>query len=262
MHYTTQSFPYISIFFSGLFLAVYDRGALVCSILIFLFISVERYFALCHPLQSLQLQRGWKIGAVLLVIWLLASLVSIPYCYIAQFTIVPIAETNSTKAFCYYEFGQNWMKQYETALTSLMFLLPVPLLCYLYGRMVRSLQTQPLSEPHGVGGASLRKSRSQVIQMLIAVVVIFIICNIPFRIYIFIYLHGDNILYEDMQKKNRIALNWSARLLTFVNNSTNPIIYFSVSTNFRQAFRNVLYRMYRCQGTNYSNSSRIYSTSL
>lgn len=213
-----------------------ERGAFVCSVLTFLLVGVERYTVLCYPLRSLGIWTGTRVCLLLVLIWAIAIGASVPYGINTKFE--PCGTGNSTKMCCDL-YPTTWFIRYVTALTCLGFFLPIPLLVFLYSRMVIMLKQQvPSNDSHHLGGEVARRARSQVIGMLVALLVVFLVCLIPFHVYAlwYTYTYIQNLV-SPLEAEVKFTIEWVLRILAYVNHIVNPIVYFLMSANFRQAFR-------------------------
>lgn len=81
-----------------MFTSSIDRGAVLCSVLTFLLIGVKRYTVLCYPLKSRGVWTLKRVGVLLLLIWVIAVGVSVPYSFMTKFE--PCESRNSTRMCC------------------------------------------------------------------------------------------------------------------------------------------------------------------
>lgn len=89
---------------------------------------------------------------------------------------------------CYFMWEEPWIMWYDIALMNSTFFLPIPVLMVLYGKMIITLKAEvPQSDAQGAGAQAARKSRLQVIAMLLSVLVIFIACLLPVRVYLYCF---------------------------------------------------------------------------
>lgn len=144
---------------------------------------------------------------------------------------------------------------YDTILIAVAFFLPVLPLMFLYARMVITLNSQvPETDTQGPGAREARRVRSQVVVMLIVVVLIFVVCNLPFKIHVLIYFYSYEA-YVQLDGRISFVLSWSFRLLLYVNHAVNPVVYFAMSANFREAFARLFCRC-RVDGDSTTESGR------
>lgn len=229
-------FVYMIISVSGTFAWLMDRGIVVCSVLTFLLVGVERYTVLCYPLKSLGIWTLKRVSLLLVLIWTISVGVSIPFGFMTKFE--PCGTGNSTRMCCYLD-SSPWFSQYETILTSVALFLPIPLLVFLYGKMIVILRKQvPPNDTQHQGVELARRGRSQIIVMLVVLLILFIICLIPFNVYImwYIYTYVDDSV-RVMEESVQFTIEWLFRIMVYVNHMVNPIVYFLMSANFRRAFR-------------------------
>lgn len=215
-----------------MFLTSLDRGIPVCSALIFLLTGVERYTVLCHPLKSLRWWTLKKVFFSLSIILVVSLTVCIPYGH----ANIHGAFLNSSDFHCNHNWDNTWLGWYDTAINCVFFFLPIPLLVVLYGKMIIALRASiPNNDGEGTSSRTA-KSRSQVVIMLAVVVTLFVICLLPFKIYVFLNIYSPDVR-ASLGAKSLFILSWITRIMTFINHASNPVVYFLMSRNFREAFK-------------------------
>lgn len=229
-------------FVSGVFINSIDRGAGVCSTLLFLLIGVERYTVLCHPLKSLGWWTSKKVCLLLILVFVVTLAVCIPYGMTGVYEEIFNTRENTTETECFLNLDDQWLRQYETVVNVIFFFLPIPVLLFLYGNIVIALKAKVAQRNNPRSAAS--RSRSQAARMLVVVLTLFIICLLPFKVYILILLY-DPAALDSMGEKQLFILVWFTRLMSYVNHASNPVVYFLMAGSFREAFRDVFCR--RCR---------------
>lgn len=79
------------------------------------------------------------------------------------------------------------------------------------------------------------RSRRQVVFMLVAVVVCFFICLLPFRLFTLWMLVASEDEIRDLSMERFYNLLYFCRIMLYVNSMVNPFLYAVVSTKFRNA---------------------------
>lgn len=231
------------LFLSGIFICSINRGAKVCSILIFFLVGVERYTMLCYPLKSFGWWTYWKVCLLLVTIFFISAGVSAPYGFAAMY-LSHVFPHNTTAIYCYINFDLTWVKHYDTIVNCAFFFLPIPILFLLYGKMVVALRTKVAHRDNlGTGGRTALKSRSEVVKMLIVVTCLFVICLLPIHVFFFVLMCSASV-NESLDEKPFFIIVWSVRILMYINHALNPVVYFTMSCNFQRAFKNAFCR--RC----------------
>lgn len=225
----------VSFIIVGIFISSIDRGAVVGSTLIFLLVAVERYTVLCRPLKTLGLWTTPRVCGLLLVIWAITVGVSVPMGYATRYETWEYE--NTTWTYCYALFNEPWVQWYDISLIIVTYFLPIPLLALLYGKIIITLRAQvPQNGAECPGSRVARRSRLQVIAMLVTVLSIFVVCLLPIRVWVLLSYLKPEVL-DAMDYRSSFAMNWFFRLLLYLNHIANPIVYFVMSANFRDAFR-------------------------
>ncbi|XP_060554067.1 orexin receptor type 2-like [Ruditapes philippinarum] len=247
--------------------ATWFLGTIACKIHIFLAtltisvsvmtlcaISVERWYAICHPLRFHSTVR--RARYIIIIIWIASACIAVPE--LITSTVVPLREDTVLLSACYPAL---WDDQsiviFQICLMVGLYFLPIAMMAFSYSHIGLVLWRGSISEtielrarkPMINGGIRVHENvgqsegRRKAIRMLVAVVVVFAICFLP--------NHTLNILrytgqLQNVPQKRLIAL--FAHWATFFNSCINPVIYNFMSEAFRKAFRDVALRScFRCR---------------
>ncbi|KAL8562762.1 hypothetical protein ACOMHN_022637 [Nucella lapillus] len=221
---------------------------MVCmaSILIILCVSFERYYAVCYPLQKYSTESRSKAVVLMLLMWLVAAAGNSPFLAIAYTTSVLHYVDQENVTICMNPVDEQWKYGYIIARFIAVFVIPFCLLVFLYSRIIAkvALDTMQSRQMTDRARAQVNRSRQQLVIMLVALVVLFFVCLLPFRIVALYNIHSAS---EPENLELYLNIMNVVRLLIYVNSAGNPIIYSLVSTKFRRAFARVLYRMGICK---------------
>lgn len=231
-----------SAIFSGYFILFYDKAGVFCSTLIFLFVSLDRYIAVCHPLVSLYYWSGSRTLYVLTGIVLLTVAFSFPTYLMSRYEAFP--EGNQTLTFCYINMPETWMKGYVVAMEIVSNFVSIPVLVFVYARMVRAvLKKKPTEEVVRPGHAqsARRAPRTRTVIMLLIAVVVFVLCRfLRCMLELFNILAPDIYRFEEaLVKRDSYIVYWISWICLFANSQANPFIIFSMSSTFRKAVADV-----------------------
>lgn len=217
------------------FLNVSDRGALICSMAIVTFISFERYIAVCHPFHASRMFSRKRTLVTMVIIWTSSYAISMPY--IDMTNLYSSTRNNISAQHCAITFKQPWHKVYETALISVFCLAPLVIFVFLYAFMIHSILVLPPKEGAGrdISAVSYHMRR-QAVLMVIGVIILFVICIVPFQIFLLILSH-ERWLFKSLSIEGGYAVIWTARILAYVNSAGNPLVYSAVSSRFRKAIK-------------------------
>ncbi|KAF7386455.1 hypothetical protein HZH68_013587 [Vespula germanica] len=220
------------------------------SVLILMVVCIERYLATVHPMKCKSLLTKSRLRAVISIVWIIAALYASPR-FIYFETIVNELDDGSVDIIC----APNMKKYKKHVIDALnfifLYLLPLVLMSYLYTKIAIHLwkSSAVLGRPGLVAETkdgrvqhihtsykNALRARRGVIRMLIAVVVLFALCNLPQQVRI-IWLHWDP--NYDRTSNFATLLTVSTFLISYMNCCLNPLLYAFLSRNFREGMREI-----------------------
>ncbi|XP_011185441.2 neuropeptide CCHamide-1 receptor [Zeugodacus cucurbitae] len=246
--YTVDSWPW------GSFLCTLSEFIKDVSIGVSVFtltaLSGDRYFAIVDPLRKFHAHGGGKRAthmtiAIAVSIWLLAILCAMPA---LLGTNVKHVKINKNKSFelC-YPFPEKWGDEYAKTMVLMRFLvyyaIPLCIIGAFYVLIARHLM-YAASVPGEMQGALRQvRARRKVAVTVLAFVVIFGICFMPYHIFMlwFYYWPTAQHDYNSFWHVLRIV----GFCLSFANSCANPVALYFVSGAFRKHFNRYLF----CQGS-------------
>ena len=198
-------------------------------------IAVDRFFAVTRPFQVSPLSRHFKKTVVFLWVWSAVSAADV-------LTLIRLRK-EKTSDFCetvdnvYY----GWR---EFSLTSLVLKVVVPLVAIIILYTIICLKLWARKVP-GEGAnqnerqAEAIKTAKKVTRMMIAVVVLYELCWLPYFIIMSMSLiRGESPLKSDPHTGN-IHLNFFILWLTVAYSAINPFVYLTFNQKFRSGFKNL-----------------------
>ena len=108
------------------------------SILTMLAISFERYYAICKPLKVGYKCTKLRALLIILLIWLLALLATLPLLFIAQQSSATYVDGSQVQV-CLTQANSGWSKAYFLTILTLFFFLPLLVLLVVYAAISRRL---------------------------------------------------------------------------------------------------------------------------
>ncbi|XP_062860645.1 P2Y purinoceptor 2-like [Trichomycterus rosablanca] len=192
------------------------------SILFLTCISIHRFLGICHTVRSMQWVNARRARLTSLIVWAVVLVAQAPVLYFSRTNGQVCYDTTSKDLFEYF-------LMYSSAITVFFFLIPFGVVLVCNGMMVRTLL-----QPSTIGGATSRHSKQKSVRMIVIVLLVFILCFLPFHLmrtiyYYFRYfdvncalLEGSSIAYKVM------------RPLASANSCVDPILYFMAGQGFRR----------------------------
>ncbi|XP_056286448.1 somatostatin receptor type 5 [Pseudoliparis swirei] len=186
--------------------------------------SVDRYMALADPLRFARWRTPRRAKAVAALLWLFSLL-----------TILPMAlHFSAERGLCVPDLvsGARWLGVLSYTFVA-GFALPFAVMTASYAALLlglrarrRRLRAPPAADPES------RRPERQVADAVVAVVVVFAVCWLPFYAFNFCSLHQSGVAFAR-------AFEWAV-LLSYSWSCANPILYACLSDAFRRHFRSLL----------------------
>ncbi|PRD37052.1 UNVERIFIED_CONTAM: Orexin receptor type 2 [Trichonephila clavipes] len=236
-------------------LYLFQNVSVSVSVLTLTFISIDRWYAICHPLSFKSTAARAKTN--ILLIWLVSILVVLPEAIVLDTRKHPIPLDTIYLTDCTYTWSENSTRIYQLFLLLFLYVTPFLLMAVAYYQIAKVLWNKNIpgssemnhhpsrttvSKQNGKNGTTVRlltvnpscegqiQSRRKAAKMLIAVVVIFGLCYLP--------VHLINALRYTVglpQNSATTVVSLISHWLCYANSSINPIIY-----NFMNGECNVL----------------------
>ncbi|XP_022080135.1 somatostatin receptor type 5-like [Acanthaster planci] len=225
-----------------IFNSVFMWISIVASILTLTMVSLERYFAVVHPVKYRVIFSKWRPRAIMACAWLCSIIINTFNLYVVDL---------HKGGYCY----NNWPSLgFRYLIATSVFLLEyfVPMIIMLVANIVtvRTLKSQARAllqrdQSRFSPAYSLLEARRKVIETLLIVVITFIVCWTPDQIGFYIYHFGgvpESYIREPLYR--------FMVLLAFANSCANPIIYAFKNKHFRHGFMNMIRRKGNRIGSN------------
>jgi len=203
------------------------------SIYTLVFMSVDRFLAVVHPIKSMSVRTEHHALMAIGVLWVVILVSAVPAVYY----------THGERHYDF--FSEEYFvciflnDEYEWAVFQISFfvtsfVLPLALICGLHLCILKRLW-RGVAPEGGVSAESLR-GKKRVTRMVVIVVVTFAFCWCPIQI--ILVLKSLN-MYEITTFS--VMTQIISHVLAYMNSCINPILYAYLSENFRKAFRKVIY---------------------
>ncbi|XP_060823835.1 neuropeptide CCHamide-2 receptor-like [Bombus pascuorum] len=209
-------------------------------------LSAERYCAIVNPIRRHVAGLSAKPLTILIacLIWVLAIILAMPGALFSHVLIVDI-KTNYSIQICSpfpVEFGKNYKKGMVLFKFLAYYAIPFLVITGFYLGMARHLELSTRNMPGELSTGCHRleqiRARKKVGKMVIAFVVIFFVCFLPYHTFMmwFHFCPSSEQDYDDYWHAFRIV----GFCLSFINSCVNPIALYFVSGTFRKRFNRYL----------------------
>ncbi|KAM6904831.1 somatostatin receptor type 5 [Xenentodon cancila] len=226
---TLQSWPFGS-FMCRLVMTV-DSINQFTSIFCLTVMSIDRYFAVVHPIRSSKWRRPQVAKVVNGTVWALSFLVVLPVVIFAN-----IQKAGGTCNISWPQPANIWRAAFIVYTSTVGFFCPLLIICLCYLLIVFKIRSSG-KKVHATS-TKRRKSERKVTRMVVIVVAVFVFCWLPFYA-----LNIINLLVSLPSEYQ--GLYYFVVVLGYANSCANPIVYGFLSDNFKRGFRKALCRSTR-----------------
>ncbi len=217
------------------------------SILTIICVSIDRYFAICHPMKAQYLVTGGRTIKYICAVWVFSLIATSPYLALSYTEDAEFYDGRLVKV-CRIAIDSAIKEAYVFGMIAIFFGCPFFILALLYAIIVVRLRTDEQDlcrqDPNGKP-SSIIKSRRQVVHMLISIIVVFFVCLLPMRALTLWFVYGSVEQKQNMGLELHLNLLNFSRIFFYCNSVINPILYNIVSSRFREAFKRAISRKYR-----------------
>ncbi|XP_054722471.1 RYamide receptor-like [Uloborus diversus] len=202
-------------------------------------VGLDRYYAIVYPLSN----RWTKSHGRLVVFGIWSCSLGL-----SSFQLVHgKAEKFEVGGQEVYDCNEIWNeldgKIYTSVVFLITFLIPMIVLCYVYGSIGCKMWAHRTP-----GNADVSRDRQQmaakmkVVKMMATVVALFALCWLPIQVFgLLIYFHPDAVMPEKDEDFGSFAAAFlCCHWLSMANSFVNPLIYCFMSDNFRTDLRQLL----------------------
>ncbi|KAM8712039.1 hypothetical protein ACLKA7_012544 [Drosophila subpalustris] len=216
-------------------------------------LSSDRYFAIVDPLRKFHAHGGGRRAtrmtlAIAVSIWLLAILCGLPALIGSNLKVIntPIGINQEKSIVICYPFPEEWGFNYAKLMVTLHFLvyyaIPLVIIAVFYILIALHLMYSANVPGEMQGAVRQVRARRKVAVTVLAFVVIFGICFLPYHVFFlwFYYWPTAEEDYNTFWHVMRIV----GFCMSFANSCANPVALYFVSGAFRKHFNRYLF----CRG--------------
>ncbi|KAF8387226.1 npr-33 [Pristionchus pacificus] len=204
---------------------------LFASVLLQMSIGIERFMAICSPLQMQRFSRRTTVF-FLFVAWLLAALIAAPTVVFSR--AQPVPRFNNSNICAAHDFSGKIRSMVEIVHFAILYCIPLVLLTVLYFIMCRRLWGKECMIAGETQQMAILRLRRSVVKMLVISMLIYFICYTP--------IQSLGILHLKPPQWLRLSIN----LLVLLSSAANPIVYIMCCRHFHQRFVSMVNRTIRC----------------
>ncbi|XP_069562912.1 proteinase-activated receptor 2-like isoform X1 [Brachyistius frenatus] len=206
-------------------LVAFFYGNMYCSMSFIACISVQRYWAVVHPLS--RLQRDTRLAvSVSVSIWVVVWLITVPlYLYDQE---VRVRNLNILTCHDVTRPSQKKMAAgYFLTMGTLGFVVPTVVCIISYVLMLKALRNS-MADP------AIAKKRRKAVVLIVTVLVMFVLCFTPSNVMLLVHY----ILLLDSAEDNLYGFYITSLCLASLNSCLDPFVYYFISEDFREHVKN------------------------
>lgn len=194
--------------------------------------TVDRFIAIVFPMRATMITG--RIRAIFLFLtWILPMGFLSPYLFFTR-----TAKTPDELYLCPTDMSTEMSRAYTIVGFVLLYCVPLTVIIILNSRIIKTLgSTDPAIQGHNHTNATRRKQNQRLTKLLTWINALFFISWTPYYVNLFV---SESVSHGSKSKIQEILFIFSQFLLPLVSTAANPIILFTLSTNYRQALKNCL----------------------
>uniref|UniRef100_A0A3Q3ARW6 Bradykinin receptor B2 n=1 Tax=Kryptolebias marmoratus TaxID=37003 RepID=A0A3Q3ARW6_KRYMA len=196
-----------------------------CSIYFLVLVSIDRYLALVHPMsyKKIRSPKYAKLGCLL--VWILGFLFSLPALIYRKVT-----PPYNNRTSCFLNYPNTTLQLTSDALISVFgFIIPIFIITFCTVKIIKTLRNR-INE-----GMNTKKTDQKATTLILAVLLAFVICWVPYHLIKTLYLLRDaGILIGCNSIKILYICQQILTYLAYFNSVLNPILYVIVGKSFQK----------------------------
>ncbi|XP_069119096.1 QRFP-like peptide receptor [Argopecten irradians] len=224
------------------------------SVLTLVAISLERYYAIVHPLSAMKVNSKSRTKKIIAVTWIIPIVICTPYLYCDSYSFEFRSHYGSvSRQICADRFDEidggtgNFRRVFFLVLTAFMYFLPMIIIITTCSRIAMSLLKPIIIESSQSGARNCKRrdevNKRKVARMVIVIAVAFIVSWSPMYVVNIVSQlqgQGDSFLIHS----NFLFTMLVIHLAGFINSCVNPFIYTAMSKKFRKSFSRTLGKIF------------------
>ncbi|KAG5832594.1 hypothetical protein ANANG_G00292770 [Anguilla anguilla] len=188
--------------------------------------SIDRYLAVVRPIQSVRWRRPRVAKIINALVWTLSIVAMLPV-----IIFLKVQDELNTCNLSWPEPQEIWSMAFILYTATLGFFCPLLVICMCYLLIVFKVKSARVR----AGFTTRRRSERKVTRMVVIMVVVFVLCWLPF-----FFINMVNLVSILPENNVTAGVYFFSVILTYVNSCANPLLYGFLSENFKQSFRRAL----------------------
>ncbi|KAM9779715.1 somatostatin receptor type 5-like [Neosynchiropus ocellatus] len=188
--------------------------------------SIDRYLAVVHPIRSANWRKPQVVKVFSAMIWIVSFLVVLPVSMYSH-----VQEELNTCNLSWPPPENTWAIAFILYTSILGFFAPLIVISICYLLIVVRVRSAGVR----AGITKRRKSERKVTRMVVIIVLVFILCWLPFYV-----TNIVNLFYIIPENNATAAVYFTLVILTYVNSCANPILYGMLTDKVRLRLETVL----------------------
>ncbi|XP_034432999.1 B2 bradykinin receptor-like [Hippoglossus hippoglossus] len=196
------------------------------SIYFLVLVSIDRYLALVHPLSHGRMRRPKYAKLGCLLIWSFGLIMGVPTIVFRKLKYFPEYDVNA----CYLDYPNYTVEMLcDRMLIIFSFVVPISIISFCTFKIIQTLRVQSVER------FSAEKTEQKATTLILAVLLAFLICWVPFHLLTVLDLLQREEVLGGCHFSNVLdILHQISSYLAFFNSVLNPILYVIVGKNFRK----------------------------
>ncbi|KAM4716843.1 somatostatin receptor type 5-like [Anableps anableps] len=188
--------------------------------------SIDRFLAVVYPVRSAKWRKLQVAKIFSGLVWVVSFLMVLPVTVFSD-----VQEKFNTCNLSWPHPSEMWSLVFILYTSIMGFFVPLIVISLCYLLIIIKVKSAGMR----AGLTKRRKSERKVTRMVVIIVLVFVLCWLPF-----FTINIVNLFYVIPENKITAEVYFSLVILTYVNSCANPVLYGFLSDNFKQSFKKVL----------------------
>ena len=229
-----------------------SRVTYYASVQMIALVSVERYYAICHPMKHLGFTGKQRTMTQIAICWIIAiilgmvgslkfsNLKSDTYC-VGSIAGDKLKEPRFiTFKYCQGGPGHDLLTVISEIITNTVFLMALMSSSFTYVKIIQALTKRGEANLQSNQDTTSSDVRKQVAIMLMVNGIIFFICQIPHRLFGVYLFTADVLNVRFLEYDEQYQFSVISYIFLYINSAINPYVYIVGSKYYRKAFMEAL----------------------